>query len=349
MAETLVSLMVRLAINGNALWQDEMHRSNDEPASLDGGAVSFIEDSHFLDDVFAGLSAQCKFIPCKYLYDERGSKLFDAICDLDEYYPTRTELQITIDSADEIGECIGPDAVVVEYGSGSSLKTRVLLDHLQKPSAYLPIDISEDHLLATADKLRADYPQLKVRPIVADFTQGFELPEDLTGDHVCVYFPGSTIGNLKPVEAEELLEKIASQCGHGGGLLIGFDLQKDVSVLELAYDDPQGVTAKFSLNLLSRINRELDADFEVENFRHLSFYNAEDGRIEIYIESLCDQTVTIADRTFGFEKGERIHTEYSHKYTVEGFAKMASQAGFQMRKVWTDSKKYFAVAHFVVE
>lgn len=312
-------------------------------------SVTFVDDESFFEDVRQGLSADQKHLPCKYLYDERGSKLFDQICELEVYYPTRTELQITRDNAEEIGEWIGPDAVLVEYGSGSSIKTRILLDHLDQPAAYLPIDISEDHLLSTASDLAKDYPDLKVIPVVADFTDTFQLPSGLSGDHICVYFPGSTIGNLQREAATELLTKIASQCGSGGGMLIGFDLQKDVSVLELAYDDPQGVTAAFSLNLLQRINRELDGNFNLEQFEHLSFYNADIGRIEIYAVSKIDQTVTIAEDTYTFAAGERVHLEHSHKYTIEGFAKMAAGAGFQLRKAWTDERQYFAVAHFVVE
>ena len=301
--------------------------------------------SLFRDDVLDGLNADQKFLPSKYLYDERGSRLFDRICELDEYYPTRTETQITIDNADSIGECIGSNAVIVEYGSGSSTKTRVLLDHLEKPRAYMPVDISEDHLLCTSRKLQGEYPWLDIHPVVADFTSGFDLPADLDGERICVYFPGSTIGNLEEYAATELLQRIAWQCGPGGGALIGFDLQKSKEVLELAYNDPHGVTAEFSLNVLRRINRDLQADFDLSQYEHCSFYNEAKGRIEIYIESLVDEVVEISGEQIQMKCGERIHTEYSHKYTIDGFAQMAAEAGLIQNRVWTDDREYFALMH----
>jgi dimethylhistidine N-methyltransferase len=311
----------------------------------DGSQSTSAFESEFLRDVLDGLQAPSKSIPCKYLYDERGSQLFDAICELDEYYPTRTETQIMLEHADAIGECIHGVTALVEYGSGSSLKTRVLLDHLDTPHAYLPVDISEEHLLSTAAQLQAEYPQLDVHPIVADFTAGFDLPPDVNDDVVCVYFPGSTIGNLEPEAAVRLLQAMARQCGARGSVLIGFDLHKAKHVLELAYDDPHGVTADFSLNILQRMNRELDANFDVEQFKHTSFYNQELQRIEIYIESLCAQEVTLAGETIEFAAGEKIHTEYSHKYTVAGFARLAARAGLEQTAVWTDADDYFAVMH----
>ena len=304
-------------------------------------------DSDFLSDVLHGLAATEKFLPCKYLYDERGSQLFDRICELEEYYPTRTETQITLDNSQSIADCIGPQAILVEYGSGSSTKTRDLLDHLDQLVAYLPVDISADHLLGTADKLQSEYPDLDVRPIVADFTSGFDLPEDLPDERVCVYFPGSTIGNFEPDAAISILHFIADHCGPEGGLLIGFDLHKETDILELAYDDPHGVTAEFSLNILERVNGELDADFDVSEFRHVSFYNQQQGRIEIYIESQCEQKVTVAGEQFNFAEGERIHVEYSHKYTIEGFAAMARKAGLKQQHVWTDDQEYFALMYLI--
>lgn len=303
-------------------------------------------DTPFLADALAGLSAGRKSLPCKYLYDERGSQLFDRICELDEYYLTRTETQITADNAEAIAEAIGTGAVLVEYGSGSSLKTRVLLDHLQAPAAYIPVDISEEHLLGTARVLQNEYPELDVRPITADFTQGFDMPQGLNSERTCVYFPGSTIGNLEKHAAIRVLRLISEQIGSSGGLLIGFDLQKSREVLEQAYDDSLGVTASFTLNILRRANRELGADFDLSQFEHVSFYNAEAGRIEIYIESQCDQSVTIAGEQIEFEAGERIHIEYSHKYTISGFAQMAEAVGFSQRAVWTDDDNYFAVMYF---
>jgi dimethylhistidine N-methyltransferase len=303
----------------------------------------------FEQAVVRGLQRESKALPCKYFYDDRGSALFDEICDLDEYYLTRTELAIMESHADEMGAQIGPGVMLVEYGSGSSIKTRILLDHLETPIAYVPVDISEEHLERTAQRLDQDYPHLEVLPVNADFTVDFELPtptRDAT--HAAVYFPGSTIGNFEPQHAQQLLERIAPLCGAGGGLLIGIDLQKDPAVIEAAYNDRQGVTRQFNLNLLERINRELGADFDLDQFEHLAFYNAARGRVEIYIVSLCEQMVQIGERTFSFAPGERIHTEYSHKYTIAGFAAMAASAGLALHHRWTDPREYFAVLHFAV-
>ncbi len=322
-----------------------MQHFSETPAAQSSCAII---DNQFLIDTLQGLSGASKALPCKYLYDERGSKLFDRICELDEYYPTRTETQIAVDNSEVIADHIGSQVVLVEYGSGSSVKTRVLLDHLDNPRAYLPVDISEEHLLQTAKTLQKDYPQLDVRPIAADFTEGFDLPADLAKERTCVYFPGSTIGNLEPDAAKQVLSHIVEHSGSDGGLLIGFDLQKPVEVLELAYDDPHGVTAEFSLNLLERINRELDGDFDIAQFEHVSFYNRSRGRIEIYIESRVDQVVTVADEQFDFAEGERIHIEYSHKYTIEGFSEMAAAAGLQEQAYWTDPQQYFAMMYLSV-
>lgn len=303
----------------------------------------------FLDDVLLGLSKSKKELHCKYFYDERGSQLFDQICELPEYYPTRTEASIMRRNADAIGQRIGDDAVLVEYGSGSSTKTRLLLDHLDDQRAYLPVDISDEHLLRTADQLRLDYPHLEIDPIVADFTIGFDLPAAYQTTPVTVYFPGSTIGNLRPDAAVNLLSEIAKQCHSGGGLLIGFDLAKSPETLVAAYDDAAGVTAKFNLNLLSRINRELNGDFDLEQFEHVAIHNEEHSRIEIYIESQIEQTVTIGEVDVTFAEGERIFTEYSHKYSVDQFTAMAGQAGFATDELWTDENDLFAVMHLSVQ
>lgn len=297
----------------------------------------------FASDVIEGLSQQRKRLHCKHLYDRRGSQLFDKICELPEYYPTRTELAIMHRYADAMAEQIGPNTALVELGSGSSQKTRVLLDHLREPTAYLPVDISRGHLLETADKLRREHPGLNIQPIVADFTQPIELPSSLATEKVCVYFPGSTIGNLEPHDAVKLLKNIAELAGNEAGLLIGFDLQKDHDVLHAAYNDLQGVTAAFNLNLLHRINREANGNLIVDQFSHHAIYNASKGRIEISIESKTDQTARIAGQEFHFSKGELIHTEYSHKYTQEGFANMAASAGLTTKNVWTDPRDWFAV------
>ncbi len=303
----------------------------------------------FADAVAAGLSSDPKELPCKYFYDQRGSSLFDQICELDEYYLTRTELEITRRYAAEMGEQIGEGAMLVEYGSGSSSKTRLLLDHLPDPAAYVPVDISRKHLLATAEDLRSDYPHIEILPVVADFTKPFALPSPARRPtHAAVYFPGSTIGNLEEHEAVHLLKSIAELCGRGGGLLIGVDLDKDPSVLELAYDDPQGVTSEFNLNLLHRMRDELGAELEVENFEHVARYDATNKRIEIFIRSLCDQHIELGGNRFNLSEGELIHTEYSHKYTIEGFAKIAASAGLTLRKSWTDDDDRFAVLHLAV-
>lgn len=300
-------------------------------------------DPNFLADVLSGLSDSPKSLPCKYLYDARGSQLFDQICELEEYYLTRTEQSITTSNAAAIADALGNGIVLAELGSGSSTKTRVLLEHLHEPTAYLPIDISEDHLLDTADQLRQDYPDLEIVPVVADFSKPFELPEIAGEARTCVYFPGSTIGNFEQLEASRLLHQISEVAGPDGLLLIGFDLQKDKQILEAAYDDRDGVTAEFSLNLLRRANGELGADFDLEQFEHTSFYNEEIGRIEIYVESKTDQSVEISEQQFEFTAGERIHTEYSHKYTRESFSMMARAAGWESQQLWTDSNDYFAL------
>lgn len=298
----------------------------------------------FYDEVLAGLSGEQKSLPCKYFYDQRGSELFDQICELPEYYPTRTEQAIMDRYAPQMADQIGEGVRLVEFGSGSSTKTRVLLRNLIRPAAYVPLDISEEHLLGTAEGLRAQFPDLEILPLVADFTKPFTLPDStLPAEHTAVYFPGSTIGNFRREEAADLLKQIAEVVGLQGGLLIGVDLQKDASIIEPAYDDAQGVTAAFNLNLLHRINEELDGQFDLDQFEHLSFYNPEVGRIEIYIVSTCDQTVRVCDREFTFAKGERIHTEYSHKYSIDGFTKLASAAGFSVQNCWTDEDDLFAV------
>ncbi len=303
----------------------------------------------FLDEVLLGLQDVPKTLPCKYFYDKRGSRLFDQICDLEEYYLTRTELAIMEAYAPEMAAQIGPGVMLVEYGSGSSVKTRILLDHLSAVVAYVPVDISRKHLHHTSNDLARSYPELEVLPVCADFTTDFDLPiSQREPSHCAVYFPGSTIGNFEPVEALGLLARITPLCGTGGGLLIGIDLQKDRETLEAAYNDAKGVTAEFNLNLLRRTNHELNGDFNLQQFQHVAVYNNEQGRIEISLESLCDQVVTISGNTFDIAQSESICTEYSHKYTVNGFAGMASKVGLTLRKHWTDKQRLFAVLHFTV-
>jgi len=301
------------------------------------------ERASFLADVLAGLSSPRKTLPCKYLYDERGSALFERICELDEYYPTRTELGILRRHAGAMAAALGPRCLLVEYGSGSSTKTRLLLERLEEPAAYVPVDISREHLLRAAAALSARHPQLAVRPVCADFTRPFALPTLPGALRRAAFFPGSTIGNFGPAEARKFLAQVAEQCGSGGLLLIGVDLRKPREILEPAYDDAQGVTAEFNRNLLRRINRELGADFDLAAFDHRALWNEADGRVEMHLVSRRDQRVRIAGRSVGFARGESIHTESSHKYELEGFAALARSAGFEVERVWTDEARLFSV------
>jgi dimethylhistidine N-methyltransferase len=290
-----------------------------------------------------------KQLPCKYFYDARGSELFDRICRLDEYYLTRCELSIMDQFALEMGAQIGSGAMLVEYGSGSSVKTRYLLDALPDAVAYVGVDVSGQHLQRAARELAQDYPRIEILSVCADFTKEFTLPlSTRRATHAAVYFPGSTIGNFVPAQAAELLNQIARLCGRDGGLLIGIDLKKDPAAIEAAYNDRLGVTAQFNLNLLHRINHELGADFELDRFSHRASYNREMGRIEMYLVSRLAQAVTIGHETIEFAAGEAVCTEFSHKYTVDEFAAIAANSGLALRKEWTDPSRRFAVLHFAV-
>jgi dimethylhistidine N-methyltransferase len=329
-----------------------------DTAQRSGADTDTSDRNTFLHDVLTGLGQPQKSIPCKYFYDERGSALFDRITETEEYYPTRTELAIMETHVGEMAEAVGPRAALVEYGSGSSLKTRVLLDRLAADAApgdalaaYVPIDISREHLLSTADTLRAAYPGLPVLPVAADYTADFDLPDLPPHAKRVVYFPGSTIGNFDRAQAADFLDHAAEVAGGPegrGGLLIGVDLKKDRATLEAAYDDAEGITAAFNLNLLHRINRELGGTFDPDAFRHLAVWNEASSRIEAYLVSERDQTATVEGETFRFAEGERIHTENSHKYTVEGFARSAAEAGFALRRYWTDGGGLFSVQYFEV-
>jgi dimethylhistidine N-methyltransferase len=303
----------------------------------------------FLKDVLTGLSAPQKFLPCKYFYDQRGSELFERICETDEYYPTRTELSIMEKNAPSIASQIGERVMLIELGSGSSVKTRILLDTLEDPAIYVPVDISESHLLQTAEALQSRYSDLEILPVVADFTREIPLPRSETAySHSALYFPGSTIGNFTKPEAGRLLERLSRVLGHEGGLLIGIDLQKDHEIIESAYNDSDGITAQFNLNILHRINCELGGEFELENFEHRAVYQEAEHRMEISLLSLSNQEVFVSDQKFTFVEGEEILTEYSHKYTVTEFSEFASRYGFSLHKYWTDPKDYFAVLHLVL-
>jgi dimethylhistidine N-methyltransferase len=290
-----------------------------------------------------------KELPCKYFYDAAGSALFDAICETPEYYPTRTELAIMRADAGEMGARLGAGCQVVEYGSGSGVKTRVLLRHLLRPTAYVPVDISAEHLVRSARELALRFPEVEVQPVAADFTRPFDVPDPATATHRrVVYFPGSTVGNFAPPEALVLLTGIAGLCGPGGALLIGVDLKKDPAILNAAYNDAAGVTAAFNLNLLARMNRELGADFDLATFRHRAFYNEAAGRVEMHLVSTREQTVRVGGQPISFAAGESIHTENSHKYAPGEFKQLAAKAGLDLVTLWTDPGRLFSVQLYEV-
>jgi dimethylhistidine N-methyltransferase len=299
---------------------------------------------HARAEILAGLRARPKRLPPKYFYDERGSALFDAICEQPEYYPTRTELGIMCAHAADIAEALGEGVMVVELGSGSSVKIRLLLDALRNPCAYVPVDISRGHLTNAASRINTAYPALEVLPVCADFTQPFRLPVPKRRPaRVAVYFPGSTIGNFEPMAAQRLLELIRLRVGEGGALLIGVDLKKEVAVLHAAYNDAAGVTAEFNRNILAHVNRLADTDFDPEGFDHRAFYNAVAGRIEMHLVSRGAQRVRMDGAAIEFAGGETIHTENSYKYAPEEFAALAARAGFTVERVWTDPGRLFSV------
>ncbi|RVT94089.1 L-histidine N(alpha)-methyltransferase [Sphingomonas crocodyli] len=311
------------------------------------GLVRFHDHEPPQDDfraaLIAGMSAPAKSIPCRFLYDASGSLLFDRICELPEYYPTRTEIGILGAHAAEMAAAIGPNAQIVELGSGSSAKIGLLLDALDAPRSYVPIDISREHLLGAAQAIQQRYPALQVEAVCADFAQEFDLPaNDGGGPRVCFY-PGSTIGNLTPPDALAFLTQWAQRLGQGALMIIGVDLRKDAAILEPAYDDAQGVTARFSLNMLARANRELGTDFDVSRFRHRAVYHADTGRVGIDLVSQADQTVHLDHHRFPIAEGEAIHIEDSWKYHIDGFQALAAEAGFTARRVWTDDAQLFSV------
>jgi dimethylhistidine N-methyltransferase len=313
------------------------------------GSIQFY-DNHpkpvdFYAEVIDGLQREPKFIPPKFFYDETGSRLFDAICDLPEYYPTRTEMALLSEHADEIASLIGRECLLIEPGSGSSQKVRTLLEAIQ-PAAYMPMDISRNYLLEAAQQLSADYPWLEVHATCIDFTAELTLHFCPPHAHRVAFFPGSSIGNFEPVDAIGFLQNIANMVGVGGGLLIGVDLKKDESILHAAYNDAQGITAEFNLNLLTRINRELDGDFDLDVFQHAAFYNPAAGRIEMHLTSYLPQTVTIGDEQVRIANNESIHTENSYKYHVEEFASLAKLAGFELVNVWTDPDNLFSLHYY---
>jgi L-histidine Nalpha-methyltransferase len=311
------------------------HRSRRDPG-IDAGRAAFRHD------VVAGLSLPQKALPPKHFYDAAGSRLFERICRLPEYYPTRSELSLTREHLAAIARFAGSGGVLIEYGSGESLKTRLLLRAMQ-PSVYMPVDISPDALRVAVAKLGRAFPKLRIAPVAGDFSRPLDLPRFRGRDRRVVYFPGSTIGNLTPQEAHAFLRMTRGQVGRRGAMLVGVDLKKDANVLHAAYNDSRGVTAAFNLNLLKRINRELGGDFDLDGFVHYAFYNAPLGRIEMHLVSLVPQKVNIGDHRFAFGAGESIHTENSYKYSIAEFQALAAQAGFRGARVWTDRQGLFSL------
>lgn len=285
-----------------------------------------------------GLGASPKAISPKWFYDALGSKLFDAICDLPEYYPTRTEMKLFSDHAPDMAQRAGIDRVLIELGSGNGEKVRRLMSHL-RPRAYVGVDISKEILHSATTKLKDEYPGLSVYAVCSDFSSGFRAPDELPEASRLYFYPGSSIGNFTPDEAVKLLQPLARP---GDALLIGVDLIKDRATLESAYDDALGVTAAFNLNLLARMNRELRANFDLSRFRHIARFDEGLSRIEMHLESTADQAVSLDERTFSFAAGERLHTESSYKYSVEGFAALAARAGWTLVECWTDERCRFA-------
>jgi dimethylhistidine N-methyltransferase len=303
----------------------------------------------FFSEAIVGLSSSPPTLPCKFFYDERGAALFQKICELPEYYITRTELNILKRNSAEIASHLGACIALIGLGTGPGTKTRILLEKLQEPIAYIPVDISKDQLQNSATLFHKRFPKLEILPVCADYLQPFDLPSPFRKpSRNIIYFPGSTIGNFEPHEATAFLRRLADLCSKEDGLVIGVDLQKDRGVLERAYNDSEGITAQFNLNLLVRANREFGADFDLDRWRHRAIYNSSAGRIEMHLISEIDQTVHIANNQFFFRRGETIITEFSYKYTPEGFAKLANAAGFEFVRMWTDETRLFGVFYFTV-
>jgi len=306
------------------------------------GAAPFAEG--FLGEALAGLAEPRKVLSPKWLYDARGSALYELICELPEYYPARTELRILERNAEHIAEAVGSGALVFEFGAGTGRKTERLLAALRSPVAYLPVDISREALLRAAAAIAARFPALEVRPVVGDFMNGVVLPDDgLDAARRLAFFPGSTIGNFDPPDAVALLRRMGREAGRGGGLLIGVDAPKDRATLERAYDDAEGVTAAFNLNLLARMNRELGANFHLGSFRHRAVWNERLSRVEMHLVSQREQAVRVAGRIIGFRAGESIHTESAYKWEPRAFDALAAIAGWRHVRSWTDDRAWFSL------
>ena len=294
-------------------------------------------------DVLEGMRQNPPEIPSKYLYDDRGSKLFNQICELDEYYLTDTEIALTTKHATDIAAHLGSHARLVELGAGSGLKTRILLKHLHELAAYVPVDISEAELKRCVQRLAQQFPTLDVMPVCADYTAGWELPKNGFDGRTAFYYPGSTVGNFHPQQAQAFLGRLAKMAGPRSAMVIGVDLHKDPAIIEAAYNDSEGVTARFTLNLLRRLNRECGADFDLEQFEHRAVYQQQQQRIQTRIYSRADQQVHFPDETFRFRSGEWMAVEYSYKYTIEDFARLAEQASWRTRALWTDDDQMFSL------
>lgn len=315
------------------------------------GVVQFYDDHPLVDDFYAevidGLKQSPRKIPPKFFYDTKGSRLFDAICELPEYYQTRTEISLLTQYAEEIAALIGEQCLLIEPGSGSCEKVRYLLDEIQ-PAAYMPMDISRVHLFDAVQQLSNEYQWLDIHASCMDFTANVKLHFCPPNIHKVAFFPGSSIGNFEPEDAIVFMDHLTQVLGKGGGLLIGVDLKKDEKILHAAYNDSQDVTAEFNLNLLHRINDELNANFNLEYFKHKAIYNDKAGRIEMHLVSTAEQTVTIGKQEFTFRESETIHTESSYKYTVTEFQALARQAGYEQKKVWRDSSDLFSLHYYEV-
>lgn len=300
----------------------------------------------FRRDVLAGLSRHEKTLPCKYLYDDEGARLFEEICKLEEYYPTRTELGILERNIGEIASLVGPRCRIIELGSGGGVKTQLLLEHLDHPAVYMPIDVSCSQLQEFAAKIAREHPAIEIHPICADYSSEFDMPDpSATAHSTLVFFPGSTIANLEPDDAIHFLRRISQHCGPDCGLLVGVDLKKSPAILNPAYNDSHGITAKFNLNLLTRVNRELDANFNCEQFRHNAFYDEITGRIEMHLISRRWQVVSVSGVPFSFRPGESIITEHSYKYTPNDFTRLTASAGLKASHCWTDDQNWFSVQY----
>lgn len=297
-----------------------------------------------LNEVFEGLTKEQKTLPSKFFYDEQGSKLFDQITELEEYYPTRTERKILSDNVKEIEQYLGDKIQLIEPGSGSSSKTKILLSNMDNICCYIPMDISGDYLFSIAEKLQKEYPKISIQPLSADYTRPFVLPETDSNARKVIFYPGSTIGNFKLEKVQQFLEVIHGIVADNGGFLIGVDLVKDIKVLEDAYNDSKGITAAFNKNILAHINRETGANFNIDLFTHNAIWNAEKSRIEMHLIVDEDHTVLLEDKLISFAKGETIHTENSHKYSLESFRKIVD-SWFDVKKVWTDDKQYFSLQY----